>query len=65
IVRSIVALAHELGMQVIAEGVETTEHIAKLRELGCEQAQGHFFCEAMPPDSPRLFSSNMLVSHSV
>ena len=65
IVRSIVALAHELGMQVIAEGVETTEHIAKLRELGCEQAQGHFFCEAMPPDSPRLFSSNMLVSHPV
>ncbi len=65
IVRSIVALAHELGMQVIAEGVETTEQLARLRELGCERAQGYFFCEAVPPDSPSLFSSNALVSHTV
>ncbi len=62
IVRSIVALAHELGMQVIAEGVETPEHLAKLRALGCERAQGHFFCEAVPPDSPGLFPSDTPVS---
>ena len=65
IVRSIVALAHELGMQVIAEGVETSEHLTKLRALGCERAQGYFFCEAVPPDSPRLFSSHTPVSHPV
>ncbi len=65
IVRSIVALAHELGMQVIAEGVETTEQLTRLRELGCERAQGYFFCEAVPPDSPSLFSSNAMVSHPV
>lgn len=65
IVRSIVALAHELGMQVIAEGVETSEHVTKLRALGCERAQGYFFCEAVPPDSPSLFSSHTRVSHPV
>jgi diguanylate cyclase (GGDEF)-like protein/PAS domain S-box-containing protein len=65
IVRSIVTLAHELGMKVIAEGVETTEHLAKLRELGCERAQGHFFCKAVPPDSPNLFATDSLASHPV
>jgi diguanylate cyclase (GGDEF)-like protein/PAS domain S-box-containing protein len=65
IVRSIVALAHELGLRVIAEGVETTEHLAKLRELGCEQAQGYFFCEAVPPDSPNLFELNVPTSQAV
>ena len=63
IVRSIAALAHELGMQVIAEGVETGDQLAKLRELGCERAQGHFFCEAVPPDSPSLFPVDDIVSH--
>jgi EAL domain-containing protein (putative c-di-GMP-specific phosphodiesterase class I) len=63
IVQSIVTLAHELGMEVIAEGVETTEHLAKLRELGCERAQGHFFCKAVPPDSPQLFAADTLASH--
>ena len=65
IVRSIAALAHELGMQVIAEGVETGDQLAKLRELGCERAQGHFFCEAVPPDSPSLFPVDDMASHIV
>jgi len=47
IVRSVVALAHELGRSVVAEGVETPEMAAFLRELGCEQAQGFFFGEAV------------------
>ena len=46
------------------EGVETTEHLAKLRALGCERAQGHYFCEAVPPDSPGLFPTHTPVSHS-
>lgn len=43
IVRTITTLAHTLGMDVIAEGVETVEQFAQLRALGCEFGQGYFF----------------------
>ncbi|MDQ1590422.1 MAG: hypothetical protein QOG71_1049 [Pyrinomonadaceae bacterium] len=43
IVRTIVSLAQNLGMNVIAEGVETKEQLAALRKLGCENGQGYFF----------------------
>jgi diguanylate cyclase (GGDEF)-like protein/PAS domain S-box-containing protein len=45
IVRTIVTLAHNLGMDVIAEGVETAEQLAELRALKCESAQGFYFSE--------------------
>ncbi|KAF0216861.1 MAG: PAS/PAC sensor-containing diguanylate [Geobacteraceae bacterium] len=41
IVKTIVALAHNLDMDVIAEGVETADELETLRELGCEYVQGH------------------------
>ena len=47
VVSSIVALAHALGMQVIAEGVETEEQLTKLRDLGCDQAQGYLFSKPL------------------
>jgi EAL domain-containing protein (putative c-di-GMP-specific phosphodiesterase class I) len=43
IVRTIVMLAQNLGLDVVAEGVETNEQLALLRKLGCENGQGHFF----------------------
>ena len=43
IVRTIVSLAQNLGMNVIAEGVETAEQLAALRKLGCEYGQGYLF----------------------
>jgi EAL domain-containing protein (putative c-di-GMP-specific phosphodiesterase class I) len=43
IVQTILALAHGLGMQVIAEGVETDDQLAKLEALGCEYMQGFLF----------------------
>jgi EAL domain-containing protein (putative c-di-GMP-specific phosphodiesterase class I) len=46
IVKAIVGLAHNLGMEVVGEGVETTAHLEKLRLLGCELAQG--FCLSPP-----------------
>ena len=49
IVRTIIALAHELGMDVVAEGVEDDKDLAHLRELNCEFAQGYFFSRPVPP----------------
>jgi EAL domain-containing protein (putative c-di-GMP-specific phosphodiesterase class I) len=46
-VRAIVGLAHTLGMDVVAEGVETAEQAAELKALGCEYAQGFFFSKAV------------------
>ncbi len=43
IVRTIATLAHTLGMDIVAEGVETLEQFATLRDLGCEFAQGYLF----------------------
>ncbi len=48
IVQAIVALGHALGMQVIAEGVETAEQLALVRELRCDRAQGYHFSAPMP-----------------
>jgi diguanylate cyclase (GGDEF)-like protein/PAS domain S-box-containing protein len=49
LVRVIVALAHNFGMDVVAEGVETPEQFAQLQELGCEYAQGYYFSKAVDP----------------
>jgi EAL domain-containing protein (putative c-di-GMP-specific phosphodiesterase class I) len=43
IVETIVALAHHLKLDVIAEGVETAEQLAQLQALGCEYGQGYYF----------------------
>ena len=43
IVRTIMSLADNLGMDVTAEGVETLEQVTKLRTFGCEKGQGFFF----------------------
>ena len=47
IVRSIVALGHNLGKKVIAEGVETADQLKLLRALGCDFGQGHWFAKPL------------------
>jgi diguanylate cyclase (GGDEF)-like protein len=51
ITRAVVAVAHSLGMQVVAEGVETNAQLAVLRELGCETVQGFLLGRPVPPEA--------------
>ncbi|MBM3463280.1 MAG: EAL domain-containing protein [Armatimonadetes bacterium] len=48
IVRAIISLGHELGMNVVAEGVETSRQCYALRDLGCEFGQGYYFSHPVP-----------------
>jgi len=48
IVRSTIDLAHNLGYQVVAEGVETIEALNLLKQLSCDCAQGYFFTPPLP-----------------
>jgi diguanylate cyclase (GGDEF)-like protein len=49
ILRSIIALARELGVAVIAEGVETEQQFQVLKQLGCAQVQGYLLARPAPP----------------
>lgn len=49
IVGSVISLAHGLGMTVVAEGVETAEHLEALARLGCDYAQGFHLAHPEPP----------------
>jgi len=48
IVRAIVSLAHSVGLQVVAEGVETVEQLESIRGLDCDQWQGYYCCVPQP-----------------
>jgi EAL domain-containing protein (putative c-di-GMP-specific phosphodiesterase class I) len=50
IVKSIIDLAHGLGLTVTGEGIETEEQLKLLRELGCDVAQGYFVARPLEPE---------------
>ena len=50
ITAAIISMAHILGLNVVAEGVETEEQRAFLLERGCDEMQGYLFSPALPPD---------------
>ncbi len=51
IVKTIITLAHTLGMDAISEGVETIEQANQLKTLGCEYAQGYLFAKPLPANA--------------
>ena len=59
IVTAIIQMAHDLGLRVIAEGVEHREDLEKLQELGCDIAQGYWYSQPLPPEEfeYRFFST--------
>jgi EAL domain-containing protein (putative c-di-GMP-specific phosphodiesterase class I) len=50
LVKSMLGIAHNLGMQVVAEGIETLEQKQHLQELGCSYGQGYLFSKPLPED---------------
>jgi diguanylate cyclase (GGDEF)-like protein len=50
IVRAVTAIARELGVSVVGEGVETADQFAALHDLGCEMAQGYLLGRPVPPE---------------
>jgi len=66
LVASIVTLGHNLGLSIVAEGVERQEELDLLTTLGCDEIQGYFFSRPLPPDDfvqwCRAFASEAVAS---
>lgn len=55
LVETVIRLAHGLGLQVVAEGVENERQLGALRRAGCDLLQGHLFGQSLPPASVTAF----------
>lgn len=62
ITRAIIAMAHQLELKVIAEGVETLAQSTLLQKNVCDELQGYFFSRPLPADKLELFLKNYLPS---
>lgn len=58
IVNAMIGLGHSLRLNVIAEGVENTGQLVKLRKLGCDEMQGYLFAQPVPAEQCERFLSN-------
>ncbi len=64
IASSVIALAHSMGLDVIAEGVESQEQVQFLHERGCLKGQGYLFSRPLPVgEFTQLFDSGQLLHH--
>ncbi len=62
IVETIIRMGHQLGMTIVAEGVETKEHQRLLRELQCDQLQGYLYSRPLPVPELHKYLQRSLVS---
>ena len=51
LLRSIISMAHDLGLRVVTEGIESEKDALQLRQMGCEYAQSFLFGEPMSPET--------------
>jgi EAL domain-containing protein (putative c-di-GMP-specific phosphodiesterase class I) len=51
LVEGIISLGHRLDKRVVAEGVETEDQLARLREMGCDDAQGYLLCRPISAEA--------------
>ncbi len=55
LIEGIMAVAEKLGLDVVAEGIETADQLVRLQQLGCKCGQGFYFCAPSAPDVIREF----------
>lgn len=60
VIESVIQMAKKLNVNIVAEGVEDTEHIKILREVGCEIVQGYYYARPMPAGEFAVDSSKYL-----
>jgi EAL domain-containing protein (putative c-di-GMP-specific phosphodiesterase class I) len=65
LVRSMIQLSHDLGYQVVAEGVETLEAAEALSKMGCDEAQGYLFAKPLSPAAFEEWFFDRKVVHKV
>jgi EAL domain-containing protein (putative c-di-GMP-specific phosphodiesterase class I)/FixJ family two-component response regulator len=58
VVEKTVEIGHELGMKVVAEGVETAEQLEFLREIDCDIVQGYYFSKPLAPEALQMWLAN-------
>ncbi|MEE9293857.1 MAG: EAL domain-containing protein, partial [Phycisphaerae bacterium] len=58
VTQAIVTLAQNLGMDVVAEGVETPQQVAQLQALDADYAQGYYFARPLRPEDAAVFLHN-------
>jgi diguanylate cyclase (GGDEF)-like protein len=65
ILQSVVRLAWNLGLNVVAEGIETQRHYAQLKALRCESGQGYLFSKPLEPDIAEGLLRTLSISHEL
>ncbi|WP_313053372.1 EAL domain-containing protein [Pseudomonas lopnurensis] len=60
LVRSMISIGHDLGIKVIAEGVETLEQLSFLHRAGCDEVQGYYYSHPLPPEDCLKFLTHNL-----
>ena len=60
IIGAIISMSHSMGLQVVAEGVETSAQLKLLRNMGCDEIQGYLLSRPLPAEDATKF----LLQHS-